>query len=326
MAELESALIKVSRRQRLRGAPRGFVVAFVRGRSQRGQWRERGACSCQRCCRPRPTGRAPPPRSKHSTASRHLQVPFESLKRTTRDRKYVIDDIEALRKGVQALAAAPPSREQALLQLEEYMQQLQSLKRKVGGGERGGGVHHKVGWKVDGGMEGELSSCSCWRARLHKGREEAPATPPFVATGLSESARLLASAVHCQSRGCRFAPEFAPRPHMLPRPLAYPSTPSYTSPPSAPWSKIGIGGALPPSKSSPTPPPPPTPLSFGGCSSPPPAQWSRRRWGAAGRGWTTCGTWAPLPGRATSSGTGGAATGCWWTTCCAGTTSDPRRS
>eukprot|EP00887_Chlorella_sp_A99_P005679 scaffold1.g5679.t1 len=60
-----------------------------------------------------------------------IRVPFESLKRTTRERKYVIDDVEAVQRGVAALAAGAPPREQAVQQLEAYVQQLQSLKRKL---------------------------------------------------------------------------------------------------------------------------------------------------------------------------------------------------
>lgn len=84
-----------------------------------------------------------------------IKVPFESLKRTTRERKYVVEELETLQKGIAALAAQAVaaaaqqqggssggggssgeqpgtfSREAALAQLEAYMAQLQGLKSKL---------------------------------------------------------------------------------------------------------------------------------------------------------------------------------------------------
>lgn len=75
-----------------------------------------------------------------------VSVPFESLRRVTRERKYVIEAVEGVVKGVQAAASAsgadaPDTTEAAAARLDQYVQQLQGLKRKVraflcGGGKR----------------------------------------------------------------------------------------------------------------------------------------------------------------------------------------------
>jgi macrophage erythroblast attacher len=66
--------------------------------------------------------------------ARLLQVPFESLRRTTRDRKYVIDEVQSvmgrLREGGGA-GAGPRSREEQAQVLDSAVKRLQSLKRKA---------------------------------------------------------------------------------------------------------------------------------------------------------------------------------------------------
>lgn len=79
-----------------------------------------------------------------------VSVPFESLKRVTRERKYAVEEVEGVLKGVAAAAAATAPAggsgecgivseggatpaEAAAARLEQYVQQLQGLKRKVGG-------------------------------------------------------------------------------------------------------------------------------------------------------------------------------------------------
>ncbi|PSC68261.1 Sorbitol dehydrogenase [Micractinium conductrix] len=62
-----------------------------------------------------------------------VSVPFESLKRVTRERKYTVDEVEAVVKGVAKAAGGggAPSADAAAAQLEQYEQQLQGLKRKL---------------------------------------------------------------------------------------------------------------------------------------------------------------------------------------------------
>lgn len=69
-----------------------------------------------------------------------VAVPFESLKRVTRERKYFIEEVEGVIKGVQTAAAAAGGggdagggADAAQAHLEQYVVQLQGLKRKVGG-------------------------------------------------------------------------------------------------------------------------------------------------------------------------------------------------
>lgn len=61
------------------------------------------------------------------------QVPFESLKRTTRDRKYAIDELTSTLDGIkrlsQAQAASTP--QEVVQKMEGYATQLKNLKRKV---------------------------------------------------------------------------------------------------------------------------------------------------------------------------------------------------
>lgn len=64
-----------------------------------------------------------------------VSVPYESLKRITRDRKYAIAELEGVLGGLQAAAQggaqAPLTTQAALASLQQYEQQLQGLKRKV---------------------------------------------------------------------------------------------------------------------------------------------------------------------------------------------------
>lgn len=66
-----------------------------------------------------------------------VSVPYESLKRVTRERKYVIEAAEGVVAGVQAAAAeaaaggGTAAPEAAAARLDQYVQQLQGLKRKV---------------------------------------------------------------------------------------------------------------------------------------------------------------------------------------------------
>lgn len=64
-----------------------------------------------------------------------VSVPYESLKRVTRDRKYAIEELEGVLRGVQAAAhggaPAPVTTQAALACLQQFEQQLQGLKRKV---------------------------------------------------------------------------------------------------------------------------------------------------------------------------------------------------
>lgn len=66
-----------------------------------------------------------------------VTVPFESLKRVTRERKYAIEEVEGLLGEVQQAAGGAGGEagsEAAAARLEQYEKQLQGLKRKVGRG------------------------------------------------------------------------------------------------------------------------------------------------------------------------------------------------
>lgn len=62
-----------------------------------------------------------------------FQVPYESLKRTTRDRKYAIEEVESIVQGIRRAAQQeqPPSADDVVKQLDAYTNQLRSLKRKL---------------------------------------------------------------------------------------------------------------------------------------------------------------------------------------------------
>lgn len=63
------------------------------------------------------------------------QAPFESLRRTTRDRKYVIDEVQsvvaALKDSSSSSEAGACSVQEQAIALDVAVKRLQSLKRKV---------------------------------------------------------------------------------------------------------------------------------------------------------------------------------------------------
>lgn len=64
-----------------------------------------------------------------------VSVPFESLKRVTRERKYAVEEVEGMVKGLAAAASGDRGDDDkgaTVAQLDQYVQQLQGLKRKVG--------------------------------------------------------------------------------------------------------------------------------------------------------------------------------------------------
>ena len=78
-------------------------------------------------------------------------MPFESLKRTSRDRKYVIDDVQAVVARVEEAAKLGTASERAAA-LADLASSLQNLKRKVGAA--------KVKKKPDAGTAAQHYSCS----------------------------------------------------------------------------------------------------------------------------------------------------------------------
>ena len=58
-------------------------------------------------------------------------MPYESLKRTTRERKYAIDELKDTLKRLKAAAKPPASKDAVIQQLEDCMRRLQRLKRKL---------------------------------------------------------------------------------------------------------------------------------------------------------------------------------------------------
>ncbi len=61
-----------------------------------------------------------------------VQVPFEALRRTTRERKYILEEIESLLKRVQPGQSGTSSIAEQVGTLNTLVEQLQSLKCKVG--------------------------------------------------------------------------------------------------------------------------------------------------------------------------------------------------
>lgn len=59
------------------------------------------------------------------------QVPFDSLKRTTRERKYAIDELKETLRHVKATTLRPASPEVAVHDLQECLRQVQRVKRKL---------------------------------------------------------------------------------------------------------------------------------------------------------------------------------------------------
>jgi macrophage erythroblast attacher len=60
-----------------------------------------------------------------------VRAPFEALKRATRERKYVVDEVDALAARLRAAAAAPPPAAAALALLVDAASALKGLKRKL---------------------------------------------------------------------------------------------------------------------------------------------------------------------------------------------------
>ncbi|KAK9806928.1 hypothetical protein WJX72_007757 [[Myrmecia] bisecta] len=60
-----------------------------------------------------------------------LKVPFEALRRTTKDRKYVVDEVHVVVGELQKHASTGLSREQQAATLESLVNRLQGLKRKL---------------------------------------------------------------------------------------------------------------------------------------------------------------------------------------------------
>ena len=61
------------------------------------------------------------------------QVPFESLRRTARDRKGVLDEVYSVVSTLKSSSSSdgPPSQQEAAVALDAAVSRLQSLKRKV---------------------------------------------------------------------------------------------------------------------------------------------------------------------------------------------------
>ena len=62
-----------------------------------------------------------------------MQVPFESLKRVSRDRKYVIDDLQSLVNAVKALAEKQCSAQERAQDIQSLTERCEHLKRQVDG-------------------------------------------------------------------------------------------------------------------------------------------------------------------------------------------------
>ena len=107
-------------------------------------------------------------------------VPFESLKRVTRERKYVIEDLEGMLGALAATAGggeepASTTAAAAAAALEKCLQQLQGLKRKVG--------IHGAGTVAHSHLLCRQSPTIRLRPTLSHARSAAcpPACPPAVA-------------------------------------------------------------------------------------------------------------------------------------------------
>ena len=61
-----------------------------------------------------------------------MQVPFESLKRTSRDRKYIIDDLQSLVSAVKEAAGRQCSEEERADAVAQLIAQLTSIRGQVG--------------------------------------------------------------------------------------------------------------------------------------------------------------------------------------------------
>lgn len=60
------------------------------------------------------------------------QVPFESLRRTTRERKYVIDEVQTAMSTLHEASIRPCTAEEGDKTLSRILNRLEGLKRKVG--------------------------------------------------------------------------------------------------------------------------------------------------------------------------------------------------
>jgi len=60
-----------------------------------------------------------------------IQVPFESLRRTTRERKYAIDEVQSVMSTLREASQKPYSTEEGVEVLDGVLQRLERLKRKV---------------------------------------------------------------------------------------------------------------------------------------------------------------------------------------------------
>lgn len=61
-----------------------------------------------------------------------LQVPYEALKRTSRDRKYAIEDLQDVERAVKELASRECSEEERLQALNALILKLHQLQKSVG--------------------------------------------------------------------------------------------------------------------------------------------------------------------------------------------------
>lgn len=109
-------------------------------------------------------------------------MPFESLRRTTRERKYAIDEVQSVMSTLREASQKPYSTEEGVEVLDGVLQRLEGLKRKVRATER---VRHvEFGLKpaliIHNGHERESGICHhisslspiIWAAAYHhKGQE-----------------------------------------------------------------------------------------------------------------------------------------------------------
>ena len=58
-------------------------------------------------------------------------MPFESLRRTTRERKYAIDEVQSVMSTLREASQKPYSTEEGVEALDGVLQRLEGLKRKV---------------------------------------------------------------------------------------------------------------------------------------------------------------------------------------------------
>lgn len=61
-----------------------------------------------------------------------FQVPFESLRRTTRDRKYLLDELQSVLVSLKPAAETPQCASDPSVTIPSVLARLEGLKRKVG--------------------------------------------------------------------------------------------------------------------------------------------------------------------------------------------------